>query len=163
MKFVGDFLNISVSQMPSEHSKTHFPANLSRPKFVKFVREYLLYFFYEIQKPCIPNWCRLQILKLNLTSNNYPKLSKPLGSLLYNNPPPRFSSPSEIFLVSPRHSPFITTSPSCEKFVRFVGVKTIIICFIRVILERLSKHQRFSDSLRVLQNSFSCKSLSPDT
>ena len=34
---------------------------------------------------------------------------------------------------------------------RFVGVKTIIICFIRVILERLFKHQRFSDSLRVPQ------------
>ena len=35
---MGDFLNISVSQIPSEHSKTHFPANLSRPKFVK-IRE----------------------------------------------------------------------------------------------------------------------------
>ena len=130
MRFVGDFLNISISQIPSEHSKTHFPANLSRPKFVK-IREIrgrvFTLFFYEIQKPCIPNWCRLQILKLNLTSNNYQKLSKPLGSLLYNNPPPRFSSASEIFLVSPRfsspskillvsprHSPLITTSPSGE-------------------------------------------------
>ena len=32
-----------------------------------------------------------------------------------------------------------------------MGVKTIIIRFIRVILERLSKHQRFSDALRAPQ------------
>ncbi|WP_314299530.1 hypothetical protein [Capnocytophaga sputigena] len=32
-----------------------------------------------------------------------------------------------------------------------MGVKTIIIRFIRVILERLSKHQRFSDTLRAPQ------------
>jgi len=36
-----------------------------------------------------------------------------------------------------------------------VGVKTIIIYFIRVICGRLSKHQRLSDTLRALQNSFS--------
>ena len=40
-----------------------------------------------------------------------------------------------------------------------MGVKTFIIRFIRVIRGRLFKHQRFSDTLRAPQNSFSCKSL----
>ena len=106
-KPLGSFsITIPLRDFPS-FSETLPPYhNISvRWKFVKFVGEYLLYFFYEIQKPCIPNWCRLQILKLNLTSNNYKKLSKPLGSFSITIPLRDFPSFSEILL-------FLQDSPS---------------------------------------------------